>query len=252
MPDLSRSIRLSVAAPAFNESAGIGPLLAHWHAFLTQHADIAQFEIIIGNDGSLDNTGDILDALANVYPEIRLIHFSSNQGAAAALRAAIAKTQFEWVLLIDTDAQFPIENLPKLLACQQASGAAAISGVRNKQDNFFARFGSRASGFICNLVHGSQMKDFNSACKLVEGPLLRSLVLEAKGMNYSTEITSRLLETRVSLVEVDIDHRPRDTGKSNLKFIRDGLHRFLFVAYLSLRQLLLKLQILRRPYEDER
>ncbi|OGV49382.1 MAG: hypothetical protein A3F46_00105 [Legionellales bacterium RIFCSPHIGHO2_12_FULL_42_9] len=243
MPDCPKSICLSVAAPAFNEDKGIDQVVSRWHEFLTGQAEIAQFEIIVCNDGSTDITGDILNELASRYPEVRPIHFSHNQGAAAALNAAIAKTQFEWVLLIDSDDQFPIENYSKLLAGQRASQALVISGIRNKKDNFFARFGSVASGFICNLVHGSQIKDFNSAFKLVEGPLLRSLVLEARGMNYSTEITSRLLETGALIVEVDIEHRLRTFGKSNLKLMRDSFYRFLFVGYISLRQLLLKLHI---------
>lgn len=244
MPDFSRSICLSVAAPAFNEGEGIGSVVEHWHEFLSKQIDIKQFEIIVCNDGSTDKTGAILNELASLYSEIRPLHFTHNQGAAAALTAAIARTQFEWVLLIDSDDQFPIENWPKLIASQRESQALAILGVRNKQDHFFARFGSFASGFICNVVHGSKIRDFNSACKLVSGPLLRSLVLEAKGMNYSTEVTSRLLEAQAEIVEVDIDHRLRQLGQSNLKLIGDSLNRMLFVGYISLRQLLLKLHIL--------
>src|SRR3990167_4327657 len=247
MLDLPQSICLSIAAPAFNEGEGIGRVVSHWHEFLTSQADIAQFEIIVCNDGSTDNTSASLNELAGLYPEIKPIHFSHNQGAGAALNSAIAKTQFEWVLLMDSDDQFPIENCSKLLAGQRASQAAAILGIRNKKDHFFARFGSVASGFICNWVHGSKIKDFNSACKLVAGPLLRSLVLEAKGMNYSTEITSRLLEIRANMVEVDIEHRVRKLGKSNLKLMKNGTQRILFVGYIALRQLLLKFQILRRP-----
>ncbi len=122
----------------------------------------------------------------------------------------------------------------------------AVLGVRNKKDHWFARFGSKASGLVCNIVHGSHLNDFNSAFKLVSGPLLRTLTLEAKGMNYSTELTSRLLEVRMPLVEVDVVHQARHQGKSNLRWVRDSLHRFLFVCYLALRQLLLKWNVLRR------
>jgi dolichol-phosphate mannosyltransferase len=91
------------------------------------------------------------------------------------------------------------------------------------------------------------MRDFNSAFKLVWGPTLRKLGLEARGMNYSTEVTSRLLECGVTPVEVMIEHRPRATGTSNMKLIRGATHRFLFVLYIALRQMLLRLGILTRP-----
>ena len=240
-------IRLSVAAPAYNEAAGIEDVIADWYNFLSAQADLAEFEIVICNDGSTDATGDILDRLTLSYPELRPLHFSGNQGAAAALNAAIAATKGDWVLLIDSDGQFPIQNLPDMLATLRQSGGLAAIGIRQKKDVPFAQFGSWASGAVCNLVHGSRLQDFNSAFKLVWGPTLRGLGLEAKGMNYSTEVTSRLLERGIAPVEVTIEHRPRTTGTSHMRLVRGAIHRLLFVMYIALRQLLLRLGILIRP-----
>jgi dolichol-phosphate mannosyltransferase len=244
---LSSPIRLSVAAPAYNEAAGIEAVIGDWHRFLSAQSDAAEFEIVICNDGSKDATGDILDRLTLSYPQLRPLHFAVNQGAAAALNAAIAATTGDWVLLMDSDGQFAIENLPDMLAALRRSGCQAAIGIRRKKDAAFAQFGSWASGLVCNLVHGSQLQDFNSAFKLVFGPTLRGLGLEAKGMNYSTEVTSRLLERGIVPVEIVIEHRPRITGTSHMKLVRGAAHRFLFVAYIALRQLLLRLGILARP-----
>ena len=245
-PDLATPIRLSVAAPAYNEAAGIEAVIANWHDFLAGQV-LASFEIVVCDDGSTDGTGDILDRLTLPYPQLRVLHFAKNRGAAAALNAAIAATQGDWVLLTDSDGQFAIENLPAMLEALRRSGGKAAIGLRHKKDAAFARFGSWASGLVCNLVHGSRMQDFNSAFKLVWGPTLRGLGLEAKGMNYSTEVTSRLLERGIVPVEVEIEHRPRATGTSHMRLLRGALHRFLFVCYIALRQLLLKLGILSRP-----
>jgi glycosyltransferase involved in cell wall biosynthesis len=246
MSDLSGPIRLSVAAPAYNEADGIAALVADWHDFLAGQ-DLADFEIVICNDGSTDDTGTVLDRLALAYPRLRPLHFAVNQGAAAALNAAIAATLGDWVLLLDSDGQFPIQNLPAMLAGLRRSGGQAAIGIRQKKDVAFARFGSWASGVLCNWAHGSQLKDFNSAFKLVSGPVLRGLGLEAKGMNYSTEVTSRLLECGIVPVEVTIEHRPRTTGTSSMKLARGARDRFLFVLYVILRQALLKRAILIRP-----
>jgi glycosyltransferase involved in cell wall biosynthesis len=176
-----------------------------------------------------------------------VLHFPRNQGAAAALSTAIAATAGDWVLLIDADGQFPVQNLPDMLAAVRRSGGRAAIGIRQKKDVPFAQFGSWASGLVCNLVHGSRVRDFNSAFKLVWGPTLRGLGLEAKGMNYSTEVTSRLLERGVSLAEVEIEHRPRATGVSSMRLVRGAIHRLLFVSYIAFRQLLIGLGILSRP-----
>ena len=247
MSGLSLPIRLSVAAPAYNEAAGIEAVIANWHAFLSGRGELADFEIVICNDGSKDQTGDILDRLTLSYPQLVPVHFAQNQGAAAALTAAIAATKGDWVLLMDSDGQFPIQALPDMLAALRRSGSRAAIGIRQKKDVPFARFGSWASGCIANLVHGAGLADFNSAFKLVWGPTLRKLGLEAKGMNYSTEVTSRLLECGVVPVEVVIEHRPRTTGVSSMKLVRGAIHRLLFVFYIALRQLLLRLGIITRP-----
>jgi len=246
MSDCWGSIKLSVAAPAYNEAEGIASVVADWHDFLSGQG-LAGFEIVICNDGSKDDTGAILDRLANSYPQLRPLHFSANQGAAAALNAAIAATTGNWVLLIDSDGQFPIQNLPDMIEALRRSGGMAAIGIRRKKDAAFARFGSWASGLLCNLAHGTHLADFNSAFKLVSGPVLRGLGLEAKGMNYSTEVTSRLLECGIVPVEVTIEHRPRTAGVSSMKLMRGARDRFLFVLYIMLRQALLGLGILSRP-----
>jgi dolichol-phosphate mannosyltransferase len=244
---LASPIRLSVAAPAYNEAEGIEAVVTQWHAFLSMRADIAEFEIVICNDGSKDRTGDILDRLTLPFPQLRPLHLAQNQGAAAALNTAITATRFDWVLLIDSDGQFPIQNLPDMLAALRTDSGRAAIGIRQKKDVAFTQFGSWASGLACNLAHGSHLRDFNSAFKLVWGPTLRGLELEAKGMNYSTEVTSRLLECGITPTEVQIEHRPRTTGVSSMRLVRGAAHRFLFVIYIALRQLLLALGILSRP-----
>ena len=85
----------------------------------------------------------------------------------------------------------------------------------------------------------------SSAFKLVDGPLLRSLPLEARGLNYSTEVTSRLIERGVVLAEADVDHQPRSAGKSSRTAIRGSLDRLAFVLFLGLRQMLRRLGVLR-------
>lgn len=237
-------IELSVAAPAYNEGAGIRAVVENWLNFLRDSPEVTRFEIVICNDGSSDSTAAVLKDLARDNAEVHVIQFAQNQGAAVALKAAIAATRLDWVLLVDSDGQFPIENLLALLRGLRGTRALAAIGVRQKKDTFFARFGTWTSGLACNSLYGTRLRDFNSACKLVWGPLLRSLHLEAKGMNYSTEVTARLLECGVSIAEVEIAHRARSSGASSMRLIRGSLHRLLFVCYLAMRQVLFRIGVL--------
>jgi len=240
-------IRLSVAAPAYNEEASIARTIESWFNFLRKTSVISEFEIVICNDGSRDQTGALLQTIAGQNRELRVVEFIRNQGAAAALTAAIKATRFEWVMLIDSDGQFPIENILLLIGGLRHPDTRAVIGTRQKNDSWFTRFGTWSSSTVCNFIYGTRIRDFNSACKLVYGPLLRSLNLEAKGMNYSTEVTARLLECHVVIAEVRIEHRPRTAGTSNMRAFRGTIDRLLFVCYLAFRNLLLWLGVLRQP-----
>lgn len=176
-----------------------------------------------------------------------VLHLPQNQGAAVALSKAIKATSMDWVLLIDSDGQFPISHLDDMLEAV-LGGAQAVVGIRNlKRGSIFSRFGSTTSGAICNLIFKTHYSDFNSAFKLVPGKVIRRLPLEARGLNYSTDITAKLLECGVVLTEVPIEHLPRIAGKSNMRVVIDAFHRFLFVAYIGYRQFLFKHKVLQPP-----
>src|SRR5579872_4872534 len=230
---MGRLIRsLSVAAPAYNEAACLETVASDWLEYLRSRPDLDSFEIVVCNDGSRDATGAILDALAARAPEVRPIHH----------------TPKDWILLIDSDGQFPIEICDRMIDEVRERSAGAVIGVRRaKADSLFQRFGSWLSGTLCNWFHGTHYRDFNCALKLVPGPALRALNLEAKGLNYSGEITSKLLEEGIAFAEVEVDHEPRVAGRSAAKSLKSAADRLLFVAYIGFRQLLFRCKVLQRP-----
>ncbi|MEI7998467.1 MAG: glycosyltransferase family 2 protein [Candidatus Omnitrophota bacterium] len=244
--------KLSIAAPAYNEIQGIRSIVETWHKYLKNDSSLLSFEIVICDDGSKDGTGDLLDQLALQFPQLKVIHHKKNKGAAAALSTAIHHATGQWVLLLDCDGQFPVENLEYFRKKLVEEPSYAYIGVRlQKKDSLFARFGSWSSGIVCNLCFRTKYRDFNSACKLVDGKVLRWLSLEAKGLNYSTDITAKLIESGFAPLEVIITHEKRQQGKSHRTLIRGALHRLLFVKYLILRQILFSLKVLQRPSEME-
>ena len=239
---------LSIAAPAYHEAENIRPLIEEWVCFLQTRFKPENCEIVVCDDGSKDATWAILDELARTHPSLKPCRHLVNQGAGAAVATAIQHTTKDWVLLLDSDGQYPIENLDRFVDELQRTPASAFIGYRPKKaDSAFARFGSWISGQVCNWCHGTHYRDFNCALKLVDGNLLRALNLEARGLNYSTEISSKILERKVVMKEVAVEHRARNTGRSSRTLLRGSLHRFLFVSYIAWRQLLLRMGLLRRP-----
>jgi glycosyltransferase involved in cell wall biosynthesis len=236
---------ISIAAPAYNEAEGIIEVVEGWLTYLSNLKELTDFEIVVCNDGSGDKTGRLLDQLASTNPHLKPVHHVTNRGAAAALATAIQQTIYPWVLLTDSDGQYGIETTKLLIEAVERSASCAAVGVRvKKHDSVFARVGSWGSGMLCNKFHSTAYRDFNCALKLVDGGLLRSINLEARGLNYSSEITSKLIECGITLVEVEVEHKPRTSGRSSAQSLRAAWHRLLFVTYIGLRQLLLKQNVI--------
>jgi glycosyltransferase involved in cell wall biosynthesis len=243
-----RAVNISVAAPAYNEAENIAAVVAQWRAYLDRHPAVGTWEIVVCDDGSTDSTGAILADLQTGCPQLVVVHFDRNHGAGAAIAAAIAHTRLDWVVLVDSDGQFPIDNLDRFLDRILAGEAVAFSGARiRKADRLPYRWGSAASGAVSNLLLRTRYRDFNSIFKVVHGPLLRALRLESGGMNCSTEITASIAERGHAWVEVPIEHRERGGGQRGWRFGRAAYDRALFVGYLGYRRWLLRRGVLRTP-----
>jgi biofilm PGA synthesis N-glycosyltransferase PgaC len=98
-PKLKEYPAVSVLVPAHNEGANIAETVAWLDA-----QDYPNFDIIAINDGSTDDTGEILDCLAGKYDRLRVLHLATNQGKAMALRMGVMATRSEFLVCIDGDA----------------------------------------------------------------------------------------------------------------------------------------------------
>ncbi|WP_333976913.1 poly-beta-1,6-N-acetyl-D-glucosamine synthase [Acinetobacter colistiniresistens] len=98
LPEISEQ-GCSIIIPCFNEEAQVRETIRF--AIQTQYP---QFEVIAVNDGSSDNTANILDELALKHPSLRVVHLAENQGKAFALRSGMMVSQYEYLICIDGDA----------------------------------------------------------------------------------------------------------------------------------------------------
>lgn len=99
-PELTSTPLVSIIVPCFNEAKVIGETVE-----ALEQVDYPAFEIIAVNDGSEDETGALLDAMTGHCPHLRVLHLSSNQGKAVALRSATLITEAEYLVCIDGDAR---------------------------------------------------------------------------------------------------------------------------------------------------
>lgn len=98
-PNLENAPGVSIIIPCYNEGENVQETIAHAAA-----QNYPLFEIVAVNDGSADNTGAILDELAEKYPMLRVVHLAKNQGKAMALRMGALTAKHEYLVCIDGDA----------------------------------------------------------------------------------------------------------------------------------------------------
>src|SRR3989338_8767427 len=111
--DFNKLSSVSFFCPAYHDERNLPVLIPRVSQFLSEVADT--FEIIIVEDGSPDKTGEVADALAKKYMNVRVIHHTKNMGYGVALRDGYAAAKYDYVMYTDGDNQYDVrEFLPYL------------------------------------------------------------------------------------------------------------------------------------------
>lgn len=128
----SPNLRYSIVIPAYNEASRLDTTLHRVLAYIANQGWNA--EIIIVNDGSRDNTAEIVRGYAERNPNLRLLENPGNRGKGYSVRHGILNAMGDVVFFSDADLSSPIEQAPKLLAAINAAADVAI-GSRWLQSN---------------------------------------------------------------------------------------------------------------------
>ncbi|WP_420176950.1 glycosyltransferase family 2 protein [Luteococcus sp. OSA5] len=123
---------LSVVVPCYQEAANL-PRLHEALVEMSAQLDAAEIEVILVNDGSLDNTFEVAWKIAQDDPRVRVLSFSRNFGKEAAMLAGLREARGEAVVILDADLQHPPELIPRMLQTLQATGAGQVVAKRDRR-----------------------------------------------------------------------------------------------------------------------
>ena len=118
------NLNYSIVIPAYNESARLGATLNKVLSYIAEHGCDA--EVIVVNDGSRDNTADIVRDLARNNPALRLVENPGNRGKGYSVRTGMLHALGRVVVFSDADLSSPIEEVPKLLQAISEGADIAI------------------------------------------------------------------------------------------------------------------------------
>jgi len=146
--------KLSVVAPMYNEATIIGEFIDRVMTVLSRQG--GEFELILVDDGSKDNTVAVARAKSKQWPNLRIITFSRNYGHEIASTAGLEHANGDYVILLDSDGQHPPELIPELIAKAQEGYEVVYAARQNREDQswfkkkcaqWFYRFSRAMTGF---------------------------------------------------------------------------------------------------------
>ena len=238
---------ISIAAPVFNEELNIKKCVENWVAVLNR-LSIEDYEIILCDDKSTDNSVNLIEELNKQNPKIKLVKHKHNQGAAKAVITAGNNATKDRILFVDSDGQFPPESIEAVISCSNHNPSSCIFGARQtKEDSFLTKTGTKLTTFIFNRIYGRNLGDISCILKIFPRDVFNGIGFESTGLNVSTEMSCRALEKGVDIVEQKVSHRPREFGTSSaagIKFIKHALKRLIILKYFMTRKFLEKLDVL--------
>lgn len=204
---------LSVLLPAHNEAANLKKSVSLLSNLLSSLVEA--YEIIIVNDGSTDQTGEIAEALAKNHAFIRAFHHPKNLGYGPAIQTAIAATQYERIFWTDSDLQFDYQELPAFL--WKSREYEVVHGYRSSRQDSQSRIWLAGMGnWFVQKILGLPVRDVGCAFKIFPGSFLRKACLvSGRGGFINTEVLILAQKQSLSVLELPVSHYPRLEGKSS-------------------------------------
>jgi dolichol-phosphate mannosyltransferase len=214
-------VKLSILIPAHNEAATLEEVIRR----IRQVPLDAEREIVVVDDGSTDATPQLLDRLAG--PDLRAVRHPKNRGKGAALRTGLEHCTGDLILIHDADLEYYPEDIPKLLAAEEKTGAAAVYGSRFRGEiegmRPINRLANVALAWAATLLYGKRITDEATAYKLFRADVMKGLPLKCERFEFCPEVTARLLKSGQRIEEVPIRYTGRTAEEGKKIGWRDGV-----------------------------
>ena len=212
--------QVSILIPAYNEGQSIGVVVAKIKKLYPD------FEIIVVNDGSTDNTADMAkDAGALVY------NHPYNIGNGAAIKSGIRFASGKILVFMDGDGQHDPQDIEKMLP--NFPDYDMVVGARSKghQASFGRALANRIYNWLASYVAKFPIQDLTSGFRAVRSEIAHNfLYLLPNTYSYPTTLTLGVLRSGRSVKYIPIHTENRKKGKSKIRIFRDGIRFFLIIA----------------------
>lgn len=217
---------LSVVIPAYNEEKGIADIIYRVLAVKDDlaKAGIGKMELLVVDDGSRDQTAQVISTLAGEVNGLRLIRHPKNKGYGAALKTGFAQSTGELIGFLDADGTYPPEYFPQL--CKAAlNGCDLVIGSRmagaESEMPITRRIGNLFFANLLSLLGRQHITDSASGMRVFKREVLERIYPLPDGLNLTPVMSARAMHEGITMQEVPIPYSER-VGRSKLSVVRDG------------------------------
>jgi glycosyltransferase involved in cell wall biosynthesis len=214
-------MKLSVLIPVYNEAATLATALKRV-LDVDYPCDV---EVVIVNDGSIDGTPALLDAVND--PRAKVVHHPVNRGKGAAIRTAAASATGDYMIICDADLEYAPEEIPLLLAPVLAGEAQVVYGTRtfgsHTAYSFWYVLGNKGVTMFANIVYDCWISDLETCFKLLPLDLYREMDIRSAGFGMEAEVTGKLLVRGYRPYEVPISYKARSREEGKKLTWKDGV-----------------------------
>lgn len=221
---------LSIIVPVYNEAESLPELHRQIDA-VSQSAQIP-LEVLFVDDGSTDESWQIISSLAKQDSRVRAIRFRRNFGKAAALTAGMKQAKGEVLMMMDADLQDDPAEIPRFLA-QLQSGDDVVNGWKqSRHDPWHKVYPSRVFNWMVSRMTGLKLHDHNCGLKMFRAEVASEIRIYGELHRFIAAL-AHARGFRVS--ELVVNHRPRKFGHSKYGFRRftRGFLDLLTVSFLT-------------------
>jgi glycosyltransferase involved in cell wall biosynthesis len=201
---------LSVVIPIHNEAPALPELVSELLKTLTEWG--RSFEIIVVDDGSTDESFEVLTRLQQADGRLRVIRFRRNFGQTAAFAAGFAQARGRLIATSDGDLQNDPHDIPTMVDWIEQGFDIVCGWRRKRQDSLSRRLPSMVANWLISAVTQVRLHDYGCSLKVFRAEVIKPLKLYGEMHRFLPAIAS---EQGVAIKEVEVHHRPRKYGRSN-------------------------------------
>ena len=207
--DAKRLASITVFFPFYNEQANV-ERVAQRAMEVLEGLD-CDYEVIMVDDGSTDETGLIADRIAAEHERVRVIHHPRNLGYGSALQSGFRAAGKELVFYTDGDAQFDIAEMPALLPLMEDYDIVSCYRI-DRKDSIVRAVGGRLWTRINGWLFSLRIRDVDCAFKLYKRKIFDDIEMESTGALIDTEILARAKRKGYRIAQQGVHHYPRTAG----------------------------------------